>query len=234
MPTRTADPYRDTDVIDSRAPRFNQVFVGLLSLVAVVPGWWPVLALVALQLAVGLVFGRRFCLPCLVYFEIVQPRVGEGEIEDSRPLRFANQVGLVFLTAASVAYVVGLPLVGGGLGLAVAALALLAAATGLCVGCEIYKVTARLRGVRSHRLESIDLADLAPSAAAGAAEVVVQFTHPLCTECRELHRRLEREGRTVVSVDVRQRPELARKYGIDVVPTAVAVRPDGAVVARVA
>ena len=31
---------------------------------------------------------------------------GEGPLEDSRPPRFANKVGLVFLTAASIAYVV--------------------------------------------------------------------------------------------------------------------------------
>jgi hypothetical protein len=29
---RTADPYRDTDVIDARAPRFNQAVIGSLSL----------------------------------------------------------------------------------------------------------------------------------------------------------------------------------------------------------
>ena len=28
---RAADPYRDTDVIDSRAPRFNQAVVGIVS-----------------------------------------------------------------------------------------------------------------------------------------------------------------------------------------------------------
>ena len=30
---RTADPYRDLDVIDSRAPRFNQATIGLLAAV---------------------------------------------------------------------------------------------------------------------------------------------------------------------------------------------------------
>jgi len=37
---RSADPYRDTEVIDSRAPRFNQAFIGTLALVAVLTGWW--------------------------------------------------------------------------------------------------------------------------------------------------------------------------------------------------
>ena len=32
---RLADPYRDLDVIDSRAPRFNQATIGLVSVLAV-------------------------------------------------------------------------------------------------------------------------------------------------------------------------------------------------------
>ena len=74
MIARAADPYRDTDLIDSRAPRFNQAVVGVVSVLAVLTGWWWLLALLAAQLAIGLTFGRRFCLPCLAYFELVQPR----------------------------------------------------------------------------------------------------------------------------------------------------------------
>lgn len=143
---RAAHPYRDLDVIDSRAPRTNQSVIGVLSLVAVATGWWWLLALLALQLAVGLTFGRRYCLPCLAYFELLQPRFGEGELEDSRPPRAANVVGLVVLSAASVAYAVGLPTLGAVLGLLVAALALLAAVTGFCTGCRMYKLACALRG----------------------------------------------------------------------------------------
>jgi hypothetical protein len=143
---RLADPYRDLDVIDSRAPRFNQAAVGLLSLAAVLTGWWWLLALLAVQLAVGLTFGRRFCLPCLAYFELVQPRFGEGTLEDARPPRFANLVGAVFLAASAAAYATGLETVGVVLGGLVAALALLAAVTGFCSGCEAYKLGSRLLG----------------------------------------------------------------------------------------
>jgi hypothetical protein len=145
---RAADPYRDTSVIDARAPRFNQAVVGLLSLVAVTVGPWWLLALLAAQLAVGLTFGRRWCLPCLAYFELVQPRFGEGPLEDARPPRFANLVGVVFLGAASLAYLGGAETLGAVLGALVAALALLAAVTGLCVGCEAYKLGYRLTGRR--------------------------------------------------------------------------------------
>jgi thiol-disulfide isomerase/thioredoxin len=229
---RTADPYRDTDVIDARAPRFNQAVIGSLALLAVVTGFYPLLALLALQLAVGLVFGRRYCLPCLAYFELVQPRFGEGPVEDSRPPRFANLVGVVVLGAASLSWALGYERLGAALGLLVAGLALLAASTGLCGGCELYRIGARLRGIRSHHIDRIDLGDLADVTAHGG-DVVVEFTHPLCSDCRSLEQRLRSQGRSVVTVDVRDRPDLARKYGIALVPTAVAIGPDGAVTARV-
>jgi hypothetical protein len=143
---RLADPYRDLDVIDSRAPRFNQATIGLLATLAVATGWWWLLGLLGLQLVVGLTFGRRFCLPCLAYFELIQPRVGEGQLEDARPPRFANLVGAVFLMGATVASAAGLTTLGVLLGGLVAALALLAAATGFCTGCEAYKLGSFLLG----------------------------------------------------------------------------------------
>ncbi len=145
-PPRTADPYRDTEVIDSRAPRFNQTVVGLVTVLALATGWWWLLAALAAQLTVGLTLGRRWCLPCVAYFELVQPVFGEGPIEDARPPRFANLVGAVVLTASSAFWAAGLEIAGLALGALVAALALLAAATGLCAGCEAYKLGCRLRG----------------------------------------------------------------------------------------
>ena len=143
---RRADPYRDTNVIDERAPRVNQAVVGAVALLGVATGWWWLLALLALQLALGLTLGRRWCVACVAYFELVQPRFGEGPLEDARPPRVANMVGLAVLGAAAVAYAAGVGLVGAALGLLVAALALLAAATGFCTGCEAYKLGCRLSG----------------------------------------------------------------------------------------
>jgi hypothetical protein len=143
---RLADPYRDLDVIDSRAPRFNQATIGMLSALAVATGWEWLLAILAAQLLVGITLGRRFCLPCVVYFELVQPRRGEGRLEDARPPRFANLVGTLFLFGAAVSYVAGARVVGAVLGGIVAALALVAAATGFCTGCEAYKLGSLLLG----------------------------------------------------------------------------------------
>jgi hypothetical protein len=147
-PDRLADPYRDLDVIDSRAPRFNQVVIGTLALVSVAVGWPWLAGLLALQLVVGLTFGRRYCVPCLAYFELVQPIFGEGRLEDARPPRFANMVGAGFLTASFAASAVGLGALGAALALLVSALALLAAATGFCAGCEAYKLGYVLTGRR--------------------------------------------------------------------------------------
>ena len=227
---RLADPYHDLDVIDRRAPRANQLAIGVLALVAFVTGWWPILGLLALQLVVGLTLGRRWCLACVAYFELVQPRFGEGPLEDSRSPRFANVMGAVVLTTATVAIAAGYSTLGWALGLLVAALALLAAVTGFCTGCEIYRLGARLRGVGHGELRRIDRHDIGNA----AGDVVVHFTHPLCSECLDVERRLRSEGRTLVTVDVRRRPDLARKYGIGIVPTAVAVAADGAITARLA
>lgn len=228
---RTADPYLDVEVIDAQAPRFNQVVVGVVTLVALVTGWWPLVTLMGLQLIVGLRFGRQFCLPCVFYFEIVQPRIDEGPIEDARPPRFANIVGSIFLTAATVVFVVGLSTVGWILTGMVSALAFLAAVTGFCVGCEIYKVGAHLRGIKPGSVAHLDLAELgAPT----TDNMVVQFTHPLCTDCHEVERKLTSDGHELLLVDVSKRPDLARKYQVAVVPTALSVGPDGAVLARLA
>jgi Domain of unknown function (DUF4395) len=232
MVARRAHPYRDLDVIDARAPRVNQAAIGALALVAVLTGWWPLLGLLALQFALGLTLGRRWCLPCLAYFELVQPRIGEGELEDARAPRFANMMGFAVLTAATAAHAAGLHTLGTVLAVLVIALALLAAVTGFCTGCEIYRLGARLRGIGHGELRRIDPADVGLVATAEGA--IVEFTHPLCSECLTLERELRDAGRDVVTVDVRTRPDLARKYGIGIVPTAVAVDAAGTVTARLA
>ena len=229
MVRRSAHPYDDTDVIDARGPRTNQAVIGTLALVAFVTGaeWLP--GVLAAQLAIGLTFGRRFCLPCLLYFEVIQPRFGEGPIEDARPPRFANMVGVAFLGGATVAFIAGAPTVGWALTLVVAALALLAAVTGLCVGCQVYRLSARLRGVAAKHVPRIDPEDVGLRGPG-----VVEFTHPLCAECRAWEERLAAGGEPHVSVDVSRSPGLARKYGIAIVPTVVAVGADGQVLRRLA
>jgi hypothetical protein len=227
---RTADPWRDTDVIDERAPRFNQAVTGIVSLFGAVFGWPLAWALMAAQLLIGLAIARRFCLPCVAYFTLVQPRFGEGKLEDARPPRLANMMGTAFLGSAAALWWLGAPTAGVVLGSLVAFLALLAASTGLCVGCEIYRIGARLRGISPRHHGRIDPADL--NGIRGRA--YVEFTHRLCSECHDWEERLSSEPEPVLTLDVSSRPELARKYGIAVVPTVLKIAPDGAVLERLA
>lgn len=228
---RTADPWRDTDVIDERAPRFNQAVTGLVALLGALFGWPLAWALMAAQLLIGLTLGRRFCLPCAAYFLIVQPRFGEGRLEDSRPPRLANVMGSFFLGSAALAWWLGAPAFGTALGLLVAALAWLAASTGFCLGCEIYRLAARLRGISPGHHGQIDAADLD---GVGGIPAYVEFTHPLCSECHEWERRLGSEPEPLLKLDVSDRPDLARKYGVAIVPTVLRVAADGSVLARLA
>lgn len=231
---RTADPYRDTSVIDARAPRFNQAFVATMAWFSVATGSWVPLLVAGSQLAIGLFFGRRYCLPCVFYFEVVQPRFGEGKIEDSRAPRFANIIGAVFLLSGALAGILGFPFLSLALGGVVGMLATLAVVTGLCVGCEMYKVGARLRGVTHKTLVRLDLADFAIAGSdGGGGDLVVEFEHPLCSDCQELGKRLEAKGTRVVRVDVSKRADLARKYGVAHVPLALRVREDGSVLGTV-
>jgi hypothetical protein len=231
QPTRTADPYLDTAVVDEWAPRTNQAAVALLGWLALATGTWWLAGLMGLQLAVGLVFGRRYCLPCVFYFEVIQPLTGEGPIEDARAPRFANILGAVFLLGASGAHLLGASALGWGLIALVAALATVAVVTGFCLGCTAYRFIARVRGVRPGHHDHLDLADFGLEGRQGA---VIQFTHPLCSDCRELEGRLRAEGRDPVLIDVSRQGDLARKYHVAVVPTAFDVAANGTVVARLA
>ena len=220
-------------MIDARAPRTNQLVVGVVALAGALTGLWWLPLLMAAQLAIGLTLGRRWCLACVAYFELLQPRFGEGPLEDSRPPRFANLVGVVVLSASALAFLAGVSAIGTALALLVAALALLSAATGFCAGCQMYKLWARVRGLgHGHgHIERIEPADVGGTL---GLQTVVQFTHPLCSDCHRLERELRAAGRDVVTVDVRRQPDLARKYGVGVVPTAVAVDASGTVLARLA
>ncbi|HET8975204.1 MAG TPA: DUF4395 family protein [Solirubrobacterales bacterium] len=229
---RSADPWRDTDVIDEHAARFGQATTGVVALLGAVFGWPLAWALMSAQLLIGLTLGRRWCIPCVAYFTLVQPRFGEGPLEDSRPPRLANMMGTVFLGSAAALWWLGVPAAGTAIAGLVAFLALLSASTGFCAGCEIYRLTAKLRGVSPAHHDHISPADL--PGLDGAARTYVEFTHPLCSECQDWERRLLEADGPLLKVDVRERPELAKKYGIAIVPTVVAVAPDGEVLERLA
>ena len=84
-------------------------------------------------------------------------------------------------------------------------------------------------------IDRVELAELGePRGTGGHGELVVAFSHPLCTDCRTVLGDLEAGPERWVSVDVRDRPDLARKYGVALVPTVVRVAADGRVLQQMA
>jgi hypothetical protein len=151
MAVQPAAPSSAPAPIDARGPRFNQAVLA----VALVAGFllqdvggWVVIPIWAVVLFLGAAFGPRVGPFLRLYADVVKPRLGPPkELEDPRPPRFAAAIGTTFLTAGTIALVAGLGALAWGLALVVAALAGLAAATGLCVGCEVYVLIARARGI---------------------------------------------------------------------------------------
>jgi len=135
--------------IDPRGPRFGAaitavLLVGVLLLPA--PASTILLAVVVASFVLGVARGAQGTWQGLLYARVVRPRLAPPtELEDPRPVRFAQLVGLVVTG-------VGLALALAGVAAAVpvsAALALVAAflnaAFGLCLGCEMYLLGLRLR-----------------------------------------------------------------------------------------
>ena len=136
--------------IDPRGPRFTAgVTLVLLAVVLLVPT--PVattlVAVQALLFLAGATLGVHRTPTGLVFRALVRPRLSPpAQLEDPRPPRFAQGVGLAFTALALLGYLTGATIVAQvAVGLALVA-ALLNAAFGLCLGCELY-----LHGLRLTR-----------------------------------------------------------------------------------
>ena len=104
----------------------------------------------ALFFAIGVAFGVQRTPTGLVFRRLVRPRLAPpAELEDPAPPRFAQGVGLAFAVVALVSYLTGAVLVAQvAVGFALVA-ALLNAVFAFCLGCELYLLGVRFRGVRA-------------------------------------------------------------------------------------
>jgi hypothetical protein len=139
--------------IDPRGPQFNAVLTSvvlalpLLTAPAAVAVW--LLAGQGALFAVGAFLGVQRTPAAYLFRTLVRPRLSAPEhLEDPEPPRFAQAVGLTFAVAGLAGYLLGAPLVGlVATGFALAA-ALLNAAFGFCLGCEMYLLIRRLAPTR--------------------------------------------------------------------------------------
>ena len=106
----------------------------------------------AVVLAVGLILGSGALVAVhgVLFRVLVAPRLGPArEREPEAPPRLAQLVGFVFAVVGAVGYLLGAPVLGAvAIGFALLA-ALLNAATGFCLGCELYLIARRVLPARS-------------------------------------------------------------------------------------
>lgn len=135
-------------MIDPRGPRFTAAVTLVLLAVALLVPTSVAAAIVALQAVLfltGVSLGVQRTPTAYVFRSLIQPRLAPpAQLEDPRPPRFAQGVGLVFTVVALVGFATGAVLLSQvAIGLAVVA-ALLNAVFGLCLGCELYLLGLRL------------------------------------------------------------------------------------------
>jgi hypothetical protein len=133
-------------VIDARGPRFAAGVTSLVLAVILLTGSIWLLAAQVAVFAIGAGRGVTASPYGLLYRTLVRPRLGPpAEVEDPRPPRFAQTVGLVVTGAGLVLALLGVPWsVEISAALALVA-AFLNAAFALCLGCELYLLLTRPR-----------------------------------------------------------------------------------------
>ena len=146
--TTTAPP----DQVDVRGPRFaawvtTVVIVATLIAAAVSPiAAALILGVQAVVFAIGAWRGPRQHPYGLIFQRLVHSRLGPvTEKEPVPPLKFAQLVGVVFAVVGVIGFATGIQL----LGLIATGFALVAAflnaAFGICLGCQLYPLVARVR-----------------------------------------------------------------------------------------
>jgi hypothetical protein len=136
--------------VDVRGPRAAAWVTSAVLAVALLTGSGALVALQTAVFAVGAFAGLRYAPYGVLFRVLVAPRLGPvREREPEAPARFAQLVGLVLAVVGAAGYLSGAPLVGAvATGLALVA-ALLNAATGSCLGCELYLTVRRARPART-------------------------------------------------------------------------------------
>ncbi len=197
-------------------PRFAQAVTGALCLEGALfqtePAVVVALALVLLNLA-----GPRWSPVAWVFRRIAPPA---DDLEPAAPPRFAQALAAASLAVALALFALDQTTAAWILTGVVAAVALFSAISGICVGCEAYRLMLAARGGADDVRRALGLE--------GSGPWLVVLTAPGCARCEPVARRLERAagGRTVVRVSLAEHPRAAA-LPVRSVPAALAVGGDG-------
>jgi hypothetical protein len=134
--------------LDPRGPRFAAALTAAVLAAVLVAAPGPVatglLGLQAALFAVGAWLGVARTPQGWLFRRLVRPRLAApAHLEDPAPPRFAQAVGFGFAVAGLVGFLSGATLVGLVATGAALVAALLNAAFGFCLGCEIYLLAVR-------------------------------------------------------------------------------------------
>jgi len=135
-----------TREIDVRGPRFSAAITFVVLAVAFALRSPALLAVQVAVFAIAAIAGLRWS-PYGNVFRFLKRRLDWGPPPATEPEagpRFSQLMGLLFAGGGLVAVLAGAPGLGWGLVLIVVGLSGLLAATGLCVGCEMYALGRRL------------------------------------------------------------------------------------------
>jgi hypothetical protein len=133
--------------IDVRGPRFSAALTFVVLVTAYLTRFTPLLGLQVAVFAVAALAGLRYS-PYGTLFRFLKRRLDWGPppaVEPEAGPRFSQLMGLLFTGGGLLSVSMGATTLGWGLVLVVIALSGLLAATGLCVGCEMYGLAQRVR-----------------------------------------------------------------------------------------
>ncbi|MCA5894006.1 DUF4395 domain-containing protein [Isoptericola sp. NEAU-Y5] len=142
--------------IDPRGPRVGAGITAVLLAVVVLLGpttaGLVLLAVVAAGFGLGAARGVTGTVQAWVFATFVRPRLAPPtDLEDPRPPRFAQVVGLVVTGAGVLLGLAGVPTAVPWAAAVAFVAAGLNAAVGLCLGCELYLLGLRLRTASRRR-----------------------------------------------------------------------------------
>jgi hypothetical protein len=126
-------------MIDPRGHRFGAGVSAALLVGSIAAGVPAGVVAVLLSIGVSAAFGMRWSVYGMIWRRLARlARLGPVEPEHEYPPRFAQTMGSVALVLALVAFALGATPLGWAFAMAVAALQVLLAATGYCLGCRLY------------------------------------------------------------------------------------------------
>ena len=139
--------------VDPRGPRFGAAITSVLSLIAFYLSLTNQSLAYAILVALGVFFTWSLVSPSThpygwSFAKFIRPKLAAPkELEDPRPLRFAQQVGLAFALLGIIGGIFSAPLVAVSAAFIFLA-AFLNAVFGLCLGCQLYLLIRRVGIIR--------------------------------------------------------------------------------------